>query len=72
MHVVVREVLAQHTGEVTGSGNEKVVEAFPAQGPDEACCRPRCLHMSRRGSMCTGRHGVGDRLCWLRVMVSPG
>jgi hypothetical protein len=36
MRVVAREVLAQHTGEMTGSGNEKVVEAFPAQGPDEA------------------------------------
>jgi hypothetical protein len=32
----MREELAQHIVEVTGSGNEKVVEAFPAQGPDEA------------------------------------
>src|SRR6185503_3904003 len=29
-------VLAQYRGEVSGSGDEEVVEAFPAQGADEA------------------------------------
>ena len=29
-------ILAQHDVEVAGSGDEEVVEAFPAQGADEA------------------------------------
>jgi hypothetical protein len=30
------EILAQHGGEVVWSGDQEVVEAFPAQGADEA------------------------------------
>jgi hypothetical protein len=29
-------VLAQYRGEMSGSGDQEVVEAFPAQGADEA------------------------------------
>lgn len=36
MPVVVLEVLAQDEVEVSGSGDQDVVEAFPAQCPDEA------------------------------------
>jgi hypothetical protein len=34
--VVVLDVLVQHRGEVAWSGDQEVVEAFPAQGADEA------------------------------------
>jgi hypothetical protein len=46
VRVVMREVLAQHGGEVARSGDQKVVEAFAAQGGDEAFrdgVRPGCL-----------------------------
>ena len=39
------DVLVQHEVKVAWSGDEEVVEAFPAQGLDEAFCdrvRPRC------------------------------
>jgi hypothetical protein len=45
VRVEVLHVLAQHDVEVTWSGDQKVVEAFPAQGSDEAFCdrvRPGC------------------------------
>ena len=41
------DVLAQHDVEVSGSGDQEVVEAFPAQGADEAFrdrIRPRCSY----------------------------
>jgi hypothetical protein len=57
---------------VVPSGEVVGVFELGHHGFADGCCRPRCLHMSRRRSMCTGRHGVGDRLCWLGVMVSPG
>ena len=34
--VVVLDVLVQHRGDVAWSGDQAVVEAFPAQGADEA------------------------------------
>ena len=45
--VVVLDVLAQHDVEVSGSGDKEVVEAFPAQCPDEPFrdrVRPRCSY----------------------------
>jgi hypothetical protein len=42
--VVMLCVLAQYRGEMAGSGDQEVVEAFPAQCPDEALgdrVRPR-------------------------------
>jgi hypothetical protein len=36
--VVVLDVFLQHCREVAWSGDEEVVEAFPAQGPDPALC----------------------------------
>ena len=46
-------ILAQHDVEVVGSGEEEVVEAFPAQGADEAFrdriragCSVRMMRMS--------------------------
>jgi hypothetical protein len=36
--VEVLEILAQHDVEVALSGDQEVVEAFPAQGSDEAFC----------------------------------
>ena len=45
VRVEVLDILAQNDVEVTWSGDQKVVEAFPAQGSDEAFCdriRPGC------------------------------
>ena len=45
VRVVVLDVLAQDDVEVAWSGDQEVVEAFPAQGADEALgdgVRPRC------------------------------
>ena len=47
MRVEVLDILAQHDLEVAWSGDQEVVEAFPAQGADEAfrdSVHPRCLH----------------------------
>jgi hypothetical protein len=44
--VEVLDILAQHDLEVAWSGDQEVVEAFPAQGADEPFgdgVRPRCL-----------------------------
>jgi hypothetical protein len=68
-----REVLAQHTGEVTGSRNEKVVKAFAAQRADEALrdrVRPR--HLDRRADdpdVSAGEDGV--RACSTALVNSP-
>jgi hypothetical protein len=45
--VVVLDKLAQHYGEVSRSGDQEVIETFPAQRADEPfddCVRPRCSH----------------------------
>ena len=45
--VVMLDVLAQHRREVARSGDQEMIEAFTAQGADEAFCdrvRSRCPH----------------------------
>jgi len=60
--VVMLCVLAQYRGEVSGSGDEEVVEAFPAQGADEALrdrVRPRCPDRGANDAdLGAGEHGV--------------
>jgi hypothetical protein len=55
-------ILAQHDVEVAGSGDQDVVEAFPAQCPDEAFrdrVRPRCSYRSADDAdVGTGERGV--------------
>ena len=60
--VVVLDELTEYHGEVTGSDDQQVIEAFPAQGADEAFgdrVRPGCPD---RGAddpdVGVGEHGV--------------
>ena len=60
--VEVLDVLAQNDVEVAWSGDQKVVEAFPAQGADEPFrdrVRPRCPDWGANDAdVGTGEHGV--------------
>jgi len=62
VRVEVLHVLAQHDVEVTWSGDQKVIEAFPARGSDEAfcdCVRPGCPDRGADGAdVGTGEDGV--------------
>ena len=60
--VVVLHILTQHDVEVAWSGDQEVVEAFPAQGADEALrdrVRPGCPDRGANDAdVGAGEHGV--------------
>ena len=60
--VVVLDELTEHHAEVTRSGDQQVIEAFAAQGADEAFgdrIRPRCPHRcADDADVCAGEHRV--------------
>ena len=60
--VVVREILPHHDREVAWSGDQELVEAFPAQCPDEAFrdrVRPGCPDRGADDAdVVAGEHGV--------------
>ena len=73
MPVVMIDVLPQHCSEVAGSDDQEVVEAFAAQGADEAFCdrvRPGCPDRGvDDADVGAGEHGV-ERCGELAVPVA--
>ena len=69
MRVVVLDVLAQYDVEMAWPDDQEVVEAFPAQGADEAfrdSVRPRCPHR-RADDADIGTGEDSDLRNWLRA-----
>ena len=65
VRVEMLHILAQHEVEMTCSGDQEVIEAFSAQGADEAfrdCVRPGCANRGADGAdVGAGEHRVEGR-----------